>query len=105
VELQEVETIHPHTRERCGDCFLDHAARHGAWIGHPFGEGLDLGQSLGAVADSELLPESPDKVFGRAVVVGKVPGFKARIVVGKHRFDRARRVDTAMSTGDLPHPV
>ena len=49
--------------------------------------------------------EAADEILGRAVMVGEVPGGEPGVVIGEHLLDRARRVDTAMRAGDLPHPV
>ena len=60
---------------------------------------IDLRSKLCAILDSvfpknrvSLTPELADEVFGRAVVVGKIPGGEAGIVVAAHRGKRGGRV-------------
>ena len=60
VELQQVEAIHPHPPQRDADRLLDHAPRHRAGLRHPFGEGLDLAEPVGAAALGEPAAELAD---------------------------------------------
>src|SRR6516162_11640408 len=105
MELEEVETLYTHTPTRDVDCLFDDASRHPAGMRHPFGESLDFRQPLGPVKGSETAAEVADEGLGRAVMIGEIPGREPGVVVGEHLVDRPHRVDRAMRTGDLPHPV
>jgi hypothetical protein len=102
MELQQVEAVDPHPPPRHRDRFLDNAPRHRAGRWHPFGKGLDVSERRLAASGGNLLPECSDQVLGRAVMVGEVPGGEPGIVIGKHRLDRAHRVDPAMPARHLP---
>lgn len=105
MKLQQVEALHAHARQRDADRVFDYASRHAGRPWHPFRKGLDLREPRLAVTRDEQPAEGADEILGWAVMIGKVPGREAGVVMGEHRFDGARRIDRTMSAGDLPHPV
>ena len=106
MELQQIEAFDTHPRQRDPDRVFDDAPGHPSRIRHPLRERLDLGESLGAVAGGEAAAEVADKVLGRTIMVGEIPGGEPGVMmIGEHFVDGAAGVDHAMAAGDLPHAV
>src|SRR6202022_3657101 len=105
MELQQVEAFDTHPRQRDPDRLFDNAPGHPSRIRHPLCERLDLGEPLRSVAGGEPAAEVADKILGRTIMVGEIPGGEPGIVVGEHLVDRAPGLDRAMAARDLPHAV
>ena len=89
MELQKVEALNAHARERASDRIVDHSSRNATWPRYPFGECLNLRKALRAVTHSKFAPKLADEILGGAVVVGKIPARESCVVIRKHLGDRA----------------
>src|SRR5690242_20466951 len=105
MELEQVETIHAHSRERDADRIFNDASGHSARSRNPLRERLDLAKPLGPTTGGKLAPEVSDKVLRRAVMIGEVPSGKPGVVIREHLRDCPGGLDIAVRAGDLPHPV
>src|SRR6516162_6177159 len=84
MELEQVERLHAHSRQRDADRFVDDASGHPARSWNPLREGLALGKPLDPVTRGELAPEASDEVLSRAVMIGEVPSRKPGVVIREH---------------------
>ena len=105
MELQKVEALDVHARERASDRVVDHPSRNATRPRYPFGECLNLRKALRTVTHNKFAPKLADEILGGPVMVGKIPARKSGVVIRKHLGDRALRIDVPMRTGDLPHAV
>src|SRR6185436_5581232 len=73
VKLQEVDRLDTHAAQRPPDRLLNDGSSNPAWLGYPFGEGLDFCQGRFAASLPHPSPELADEVLRRPVVIGQVP--------------------------------
>ena len=105
MELEKVQRLNVHAAQRPFDVLFHQSPAHWAGLGHPFGEGLNVGPLLSPAAGFQPAPELANNVFSRSVVVGQVPGGEPRVQVGEHALDGCFRVDSAVGARHLPHAV
>ena len=74
MELEEIEAIHTHPRQRHPDRPLDDRPGHPSGMRHPFCKRLALEQPLAPTMRGEAPPELADEILGGAVMVGQIPG-------------------------------
>ena len=105
VKLEQVEAVHVHAAQRHVNGVFHDRTGHRHRSGNPLGEGVHTCEGFRPLPGSQLTAKLPDEVLCRAVVVGQVPSGETRFHVREHGYHRRGRVNTPMSTGNLPHAV
>ena len=81
---------------------LYHLACHATRTRDPFGKGLDARECFSTARLRELTPEVADKIFGRAIVIRKIPRGESSLMIVKHLPDRGLGINAPVPSRHLP---